>query len=63
MASMSAPEPDEVDPKDFLRALLNIDPEDAERVRDDSPATRPRKPPEGPYHDYGDDDPQGDAQP
>lgn len=44
-----------VDPKDFLRALLHIDPKDAERVRDDSPATRPGKPPEGPRHDYGDD--------
>lgn len=52
-----------MDPKEFLRALLHIDPKDAERVRGDSPATRPRKPPEGPYHDYGDDDPQGDAQP
>jgi hypothetical protein len=52
-----------VDPKDFLRALLRIDPEDAERVRDDSPATRTRKPPEGPYHDYGNDDPQDEATP
>ena len=53
-------EPDkDVSPKDFLRALLHIDPRDAERVRDDSPATRPRKPPEGPYHDYGTEE-QGD---
>jgi hypothetical protein len=49
-----------VDPKDFLRALLRIRPEDAERVRDDSPATRPRKPSEGPTHDYGDDGPPED---
>lgn len=46
----------DVDPRDFLRALLNIDPKDAEKARKDSPATRPRKPPEGPTHDYGDTD-------
>jgi len=45
----------EVDPREFLHALLHIDPKDAERVRDDSPATRPRKPPEGPHHGYGEE--------
>ncbi len=44
-----------VHPRDFLRALLHISPEDAEKARDDSPATRKRKPPEGPAHDYGED--------
>jgi hypothetical protein len=32
----------DVDPKDFLRALLNISPEDAEKVREDTPGTRKR---------------------
>jgi hypothetical protein len=45
----------DVTPREFLRALLRMSPEDAEKVRKDSPATRPRKPPEGPRHDYGDD--------
>lgn len=44
-----------VDPKEFLRALLHIDPKDAEQARKDSPASRKRKPPEGPRHDYGDE--------
>jgi hypothetical protein len=44
----------EVDPEEFLRALLRISPEDAEKAREQSPATRKRKPPEGPTHDYGD---------
>jgi hypothetical protein len=47
---------DEIDPKDFLRALLRISPEDAKKVRERSPVTRKRKPPEGPHHDYGEDD-------
>lgn len=46
----------DVTPEDFLRALLHISPEDAEKAREESPATRPRKPSEGPRHDYGDDD-------
>lgn len=33
----------EVDPEDFLRALLKISPEDAAKAREDSPATRKRK--------------------
>jgi len=54
------PQPDDgaVDPKEFLRALLRMSSEDAEKARQDSPATRPRNPPEGPRHDYGDDGPQ-----
>ena len=55
MSDQPSEEHSEVDPKEFLRALLRIDPKDAERVRDDSPATRPDKPQEGPYHDYGAD--------
>ena len=47
--------PIETDPRAFLKALLNIKPEDAQQARRDSPATRPRKPAEGPHHDYGDD--------
>jgi hypothetical protein len=43
----------EVDPKAFLAALLRLSPEDAEQARQASPATRKRKPPEGPRHDYG----------
>jgi hypothetical protein len=38
----------EVDPQDFLRALLKISPEDAEKAREGSPATRKRRSPEGP---------------
>ena len=47
-----------IDPKEFLRALLHISPEDAKKVRDATPATRKRKPPEGPRHDYGEDSPE-----
>jgi hypothetical protein len=44
-----------VDPEDFLRALLKISPEDAERVREDTPGTRKRpQKQEGPTADYGD---------
>ena len=44
----------EVDPKEFLRALLGINAGDAERVRHRSPATRQRsKGKHGPVHDYG----------
>lgn len=31
-----------VDPEEFLRALLKISPEDAEEVREETPATRKR---------------------
>lgn len=48
--------PADVSPKEFLRALLRISPEDAEKAREDSPATRKPKGPEGPTHDYGEDD-------
>lgn len=34
-------EPSDVDPQDFLRALMHISPEDAEKAREQSPATRP----------------------
>jgi hypothetical protein len=47
-----------VDPKEFLRALLHISPEDAEKARQDSPANRKPEGQEGPYHDYGDDPPK-----
>jgi hypothetical protein len=36
-----------------LKALLNINPKDAERVPDHSPATRKGEPPEEPYHGDG----------
>jgi len=49
----SHPVPEDVDPGEFLRALLHISPEDAEKAREDSPATRKRKPADGPVHDYG----------
>lgn len=43
-----------VDPEDFLRALLKISPEDAEKAREQSPATRRRpEKQEGPTADYG----------
>ncbi|HEX8095413.1 hypothetical protein [Jatrophihabitans sp.] len=50
----------EIDPREFLRAVLNIDPKDAEKARQDSPATRSRRAQEGPTHDYGDDRPAED---
>jgi hypothetical protein len=44
----------DVDPKEFLKALLNIDADDAEQVRKNSPAgRRPAKGQEGPVRDYG----------
>lgn len=58
MASLSAPQPDEVDPTDFLRALLKISPEDARKVRDASPAPSESEGQEGPVHDYGEDSPE-----
>ncbi|MDT4893278.1 MAG: hypothetical protein QOE97_2313 [Pseudonocardiales bacterium] len=33
----------DVDPMDFARAMLHISPEDAAKVRERSPATRPRR--------------------
>lgn len=42
-------------PRDFLRALLHIDPKDAEQARQDSPATRKPKGQDGSSHDYGED--------
>jgi hypothetical protein len=48
-----SPETD-IDPKAFLKALLGINADDAERVRDSSPATRERTKGQGePVHDYG----------
>ena len=51
----------EVDPRDFVRALLHISPEDAEKAREKSPATRKRagKGQEGPTEDYGDKSDRG----
>jgi len=60
MADRDGKDPADVDPIDFLRALLHIKPEDAERARKNSPTTRRRTPQEGPYHDYGDDQPDGE---
>jgi hypothetical protein len=46
----------DVDPKEFLRAVLHINADDARRVRDASPSTRRRSQSgDGPVHDYGDD--------
>jgi hypothetical protein len=46
----------EVDPEDFLRALLKISPGDAQRVREDTPGTRKRPEPQtGPRRDHGDE--------
>jgi hypothetical protein len=47
----------EVDPRELLRSILHISPEDAEKVRADSPATRERgeKGDDGPTADYGDE--------
>lgn len=46
-----------VDPDNFLRALLHISPEDAETVRERTPGTRPEKPRQGgPTADYGNKD-------
>jgi hypothetical protein len=47
----------DVDPEQFLRALLQINPEDAEKVREATPGTRKRSEPQaGPQRDYGDQD-------
>jgi hypothetical protein len=48
--------PSGLDPREFLRALLRISPEDAEKVRDRSPAPGTPEGQEGPVHDYGEDD-------
>lgn len=48
----------EVDPRDFLRALLRISPDDAKKVRDASPEPPESKGQEGPIHDYGEDSPE-----
>jgi hypothetical protein len=45
-------EPDaEVDPEEFVRAMLNISPEDAAKVRERTPGTRQRKSGEEPGAD------------
>lgn len=47
----------EVDPVEFLRSILHISPDDAAKVREDTPATRKRADPqEGPVSDYSGDD-------
>jgi hypothetical protein len=46
----------DLDAEEFLRALLKISAEDAEKVREQTPGTRPDKVrQEGPAADYGDD--------
>ncbi|HJQ01142.1 MAG TPA: hypothetical protein VJ851_06055 [Jatrophihabitans sp.] len=47
---------DAIDPKEFLRALLRISPEDAKTVRERSPAPGKPEGQEGPSHDYGEDE-------
>jgi hypothetical protein len=50
----------EVDPKDFVRAVLGISAEDAEKVREDTPGTRKRPEPQhGPERDYGNENNPG----
>lgn len=48
----------EVDPRDFVRALLRLSPEDARTVRERSPEPPQPESQEGPVHDYGEDDPE-----
>lgn len=45
----------DVDPVEFVRAMLHISPEDAEKAREQSPATRKRgdKGQDGPTADHG----------
>jgi hypothetical protein len=51
----------EVDPKDFVKAVLGISPEDAETVREKSPATRKRaeRGQTGPTVEYGNENDPG----
>ena len=58
MPDQDHPEPEDVDPREFLRALLKISPEDAKKVRDASPTRRKSKGQTGPVHDYGEDSPE-----
>ena len=51
----------DIAPEDFLRAFMQISPEDAAKVRRNSPATRPRRAQEGPTHDDDDGDGDGDG--
>ncbi|MFL6162239.1 MAG: hypothetical protein ACJ74U_08420 [Jatrophihabitantaceae bacterium] len=46
----------DVDPMDFLRALIRLSPEDARTVRERSPEPAQPDGGEGPFHDYGEDD-------
>jgi hypothetical protein len=50
----------EPDPREFLKRIMQISPDDAEEVREASPATRKRRQDDngqhGPTADYGDDD-------
>lgn len=51
----------EVDPQEFLRALLRISPADARKARANSPAPRKHKSQEGPYQEYGDNESEADG--
>jgi hypothetical protein len=56
---MSTPDSSDSDgptPREFVQALLRLSPADAEKARANSPATRRRKPQEGPLHECGDDE-------
>lgn len=56
---MATPQPEqhpEVDPREFLRALLRIAPEDAKTIRDRTPEPPQPEGHAGPFHDYGEDD-------
>ncbi len=56
---MVRPQPEqqpEVDPRDFLRALLRISPEDAKTIRERTPEPAQPEGREGPFHDYDEDD-------
>ena len=55
---MTNSEPQDVDPEEFLRALLKISPEDAEKVREDTPGIRKRPDRQtGPQRDDRNEDP------
>ncbi len=51
---------DEVDPLEFVRAILNVSPEDAAKVRRQAAGKGTKadkgEPQEGPHHDFGEDD-------
>jgi hypothetical protein len=49
-------DPEQVDPKEFLRALLRLSPDDARKAREASPPPPESDGQEGPFHDYDEDD-------